>query len=285
MNELGGLLLIAEFRAWVRRPLPLASGMVAQLFGENGPDADAVMTLGKTQYLDALVHVELSIEGESIGGFEGYVRRPKPTTAGMVCQVYGENGEAADMISALGLSKFLEEGVHVSVRLVQEASGAAFTKPEKGPYRKESATLWRSPFFRQRSTWEAVGSDEQFREWVQRQPSCVSGDFSEYVEGEGRCVAAHVRRAGESGIAHKAPYACVPLTDAEHQRQHQDGEGAFGGKDFFDKQRIKHVQQWAWDTVVAELGYSSMTFVPPSALRAWAVKKNISEGLPSGFGV
>src|SRR5690349_4222939 len=88
------------------------------------------------------------------------------------------------------------------------------------------------------------GTDEQFREWVQRQPSCVSGRFSEYVDGEGRCIAAHVRRAGESGTAFKGEYAAVPLTHDEHLVQHQKGESALGGKEFFDRQRVKYLRCW-----------------------------------------
>ena len=88
------------------------------------------------------------------------------------------------------------------------------------------------------------GTDKQFREWIQRQPSCISGRFSEYVNGEGRCVAAHVRRSKDSGTGYKAPYSCVPLTQIEHLRQHQHGEEAFGGKEFFDNQLEKYRRLW-----------------------------------------
>jgi hypothetical protein len=91
----------------------------------------------------------------------------------------------------------------------------------------------------------AKGTDKQFREWVQRHPSCISGRFSEYLEnGEGRCVAAHVRRAGESGTGFKAEFACLPMTQAEHLLQHQKGEIVFGGKEFFDEQRIRYLLLW-----------------------------------------
>lgn len=68
--------------------------------------------------------------------------------------------------------------------------------------------------------------DREFRAWVQRQPSCLSGIFKEYVNGEGRSIAAHVRRAGKSGTGYKAPFSCVPLTREEHDYQHQHGEYA-----------------------------------------------------------
>jgi hypothetical protein len=90
----------------------------------------------------------------------------------------------------------------------------------------------------------AKGTDKAFREWVQRQPSCLSGRFSEWVDGEGRCLAAHVRRAGESGTAFKALYACVPLTRQEHDLQHQQGESALASKEWFDEQRFRYLMLW-----------------------------------------
>lgn len=89
------------------------------------------------------------------------------------------------------------------------------------------------------------GTDKQFREWVQRQPSCLSGRFSEYLEdGTGRCIAAHVRRARDSGTAFKAEYSCVPLTHAEHLLQHQHGESALMPKEWWDRKRLEYLQHW-----------------------------------------
>ncbi len=68
-------------------------------------------------------------------------------------------------------------------------------------------------------------TDKAYREFIQTLPSCLSRQFSEYLEdGRRLCVAAHVRRAGQSGTAFKAPYSCVPLTQTEHLYQHQHGE-------------------------------------------------------------
>ena len=69
-------------------------------------------------------------------------------------------------------------------------------------------------------------TDEAFRGWIQKQRSCLSGKFSEWLcdIGEWRNLACHVRRAGESGTGYKAPYACVPMLRVEHDYQHQHGE-------------------------------------------------------------
>lgn len=69
-------------------------------------------------------------------------------------------------------------------------------------------------------------TDEAFREYIQRQRSCLSEKYSEWLGdiGERRNLACHVRRAGESGTGYKAPYACVPMMRIEHDYQHQHGE-------------------------------------------------------------
>jgi hypothetical protein len=77
---------------------------------------------------------------------------------------------------------------------------------------------------RRRVKSEAEREDAEFLDWIRAQPSCVSGLFSEYVDGQGRCVAAHVRRASNAGTGHKPLFSAVPLTDEEHKLQHQHGE-------------------------------------------------------------
>jgi hypothetical protein len=88
------------------------------------------------------------------------------------------------------------------------------------------------------------GTDEEFLAWVRLQPSCISGQFSEYLHGEGRCVAAHIRRSATSGIGYKPPYCAVPLTDAEHKITHQKGETALRPKHWWSEQAVKHLQKW-----------------------------------------
>ena len=70
-----------------------------------------------------------------------------------------------------------------------------------------------------------MNTDKDFQAWVRRQPSCVSGCFSEWQDGEGRCEFAHVRRVARgSGVGIKPPFSGVPLTHKEHAMQHRRGE-------------------------------------------------------------
>lgn len=71
-----------------------------------------------------------------------------------------------------------------------------------------------------------AGTDDEFREWINTLESCISNNFSEYPNGEGRNPACHVRRGGKSGTGYKAPYSCVPMTHDEHHVQTVHGEAA-----------------------------------------------------------
>jgi hypothetical protein len=105
----------------------------------------------------------------------------------------------------------------------------------------------------------AKGTDTDFREWVQKQPSCITFRWSEWLVdvGEFRNPACHIRRAGKSGTAHKEAFACVPMTNEEHHFQHQHGEAACLNRflnsgeftreeaaDWFDRQRERYLRLW-----------------------------------------
>jgi hypothetical protein len=154
---------------------------------------------------------------------------------------------------------------------------------DKKPFGKEASELYRLGFFFNPKVLEAIGTDEEYIFWVQLQPSAYSGEFSEYVNGDGRCVAAHVRRAGESGTGYKAPYAVIPLTQEEHMRQHAEGESALVGAEWFDKMRAKYVQSWASKSLSIRLNYPSMGYVPPEIVRAWALAHDIDNVLPACY--
>jgi hypothetical protein len=91
-----------------------------------------------------------------------------------------------------------------------------------------------------------AGSDAEFREWIQLQPSCISGQFSEYLEssGEGRSIAAHYRTASNSGIATKPPYSSIPLTRAEHDEQHRVGQFNFMPRHWWEAQVKIYLGRW-----------------------------------------
>ncbi len=157
---------------------------------------------------------------------------------------------------------------------------------DAGPalYGEYARALHQSRVLASDSFMRAIGSDAEYHQWIQRQPSCISGTSSEYVDGEGRCVAAHVRRAGPAGTGYKPPYHQIPMTNDEHQLQHQHGEcelllsarilsmkfaTAEAAQDWFDTQVFRHRHAWAWETLKGALGYAHWNEVPPTALVEW----------------
>lgn len=110
-------------------------------------------------------------------------------------------------------------------------------------------------------------TDADYRLWIQKQPSCLTNTFSEYLEdGTGRSIACHVRRARDSGVGYKPPYSYVPMTHEQHLHQHQHGELAClirflpgfrhkvrnlpyrdqvqMAKDWFDAKAMDYCEQW-----------------------------------------
>lgn len=98
--------------------------------------------------------------------------------------------------------------------------------------------------------------DRDFLAWIETLPSCISGHFEAWEHGEGRSVAAHVRRARDAGTSYKPLYSAVPLSDREHRTQSQLGEKAclekhLGGvwsvekaKSWFDQQAQRYREEW-----------------------------------------
>lgn len=88
------------------------------------------------------------------------------------------------------------------------------------------------------------GTDAQYLAWVRTMPSAITGTYSEWVHGKGRCEAAHVRRASDAGVAFKPPYSAIPLTHDEHMFQHEKGESIFYPPEWYDKQASRHLAMW-----------------------------------------
>ena len=87
--------------------------------------------------------------------------------------------------------------------------------------------------------------DKKFREWVSRQPSCISGGYSEWVNGEGRNIACHIRRVSRgAGTGIKPLFSCVPMTNEEHMNTHRFGEEYYHWPEWFDKKADEYLAMW-----------------------------------------
>lgn len=173
---------------------------------------------------------------------------------------------------------------------------------ETKPFGKYAADLYRLGWFYNLATLEAIGNDEQYLAWIAQQPCCGTGlmtvdgqqlkanslggieNEQKYYSHLGDVVAAHVRRIADgAGTGIKPKYSAIPLCHGHHSLQHQNGESAIGGKAWCDDQRDKHLVDWASHKLANTLGHSSMGFVPPHALREWAMRFELLQYLPQVY--
>lgn len=85
----------------------------------------------------------------------------------------------------------------------------------------------------QKTSPEVKRLDKLFQAWLRKQKCawCKSPPPSD---------SAHVRRAANAGIAIKPYMSGVPLCRTCHRLQHDGGESALGGKEWFDAQALIH---------------------------------------------
>jgi len=136
----------------------------------------------------------------------------------------------------------------------------AVEEERKEDYGKLAQKLMASGVFYRFEVAKAVGTDEEYREWIRHKKCVVCGKL-DYADGEMKNEAAHVRRAGQSGVGYKAEFSCVPLCNHHHREQHQHGEGEW--REMFDKKCAQFRGEWVAMRLKAVLGYESWKDVPP----------------------
>lgn len=89
------------------------------------------------------------------------------------------------------------------------------------------------------------GSEESYYSWLRRFPSCLTGVYSEFVHGAGRCEVAHVRHVSMgAGVSEKPPYWAVPLTHEEHSHTHKRGDSSIMSAEKWDQKAARYLVNW-----------------------------------------
>ena len=217
-------------------------------------------------------------------------------TEAIVMTVESVRTRASTSEALITLALPLEQASHLSefLSLIGEQIGVAFAKVDnktrmKPPPKQISPTgdfgqlakvLRLSSFFRTPDVWKALGTDEQFIEWLRGRPCDFCGE-GDYIDGTIHSEAAHVRRVENgSGVGIKPRYSAISLCRKHHDTQHQEGEQSLGGRDWMAQKRIQAVQEWCWITLKDALGYDSWKQVPPEVLVEWAVEHEVDGYLP-----
>lgn len=176
-------------------------------------------------------------------------------------------------------------GVAVAIaRLTSEVAKAQQqTRTMQSAWGKHYQILYRTGWFYHPDVAAAVGSDDEFLAWLRTQACAYcQAPSTEHAQTE----SAHVRRvANGSGTGIKPPFSAIPLCHKDHATQHQKGESALGGKEWFDQARGRYLTQWIKERLYILLGVSSLGEVSPEVFREWCQEHNLSARLPRKFGL
>lgn len=200
---------IGAFHGRLVRPKASRPGLTAQVFGENGPDADTIIATGLSHYVNVPVQVQMVMIKDGDGRllkkngefprfkpFMAKMKRPAAHSDGMIAQLFAENGPDADIVSALNETRYLDNLVYVVIlksagksvpvsidgQDLEEAAKRRTPAEEKGlkVQQKLAREGWRqltqAGFFRKDPVLRVLGSTEQFREWVLTQRCCHPGE-------------------------------------------------------------------------------------------------------------
>jgi hypothetical protein len=290
---------LGSFNGYIRRPKPSAKGVIAQFYGENGVDADTIVSLSMTQYQNAHIRAAVYWIKDSVGAvkkerggyplianFESFIRRSIPTSTGMVATLFAANGPHSDVAHQLGFTKYLDSFVHVQLyRFVPDESSdtkqpehlnqaiaippqSAHARPT-GAFKTAESILHMQGFFRENAIWAALGGELEFQKWLKDRTCCAP------VEPPCRQI----------GVATAIPnsgfesYAMVPLCST-HSGWLTNRIQDLGGMYIVQNKRQQMVVEWSIEALCKTLQTPSLSFTHPNLVLSWAVKHGVDALLP-----
>lgn len=188
----------------------------------------------------------------------------------------------------------MTEAEYISDDIIFKPGAVVKVNKAKGEHGDYAAKLYKSYFMRNEEVCKALGTTDDFKAWIQRQESCISGkqDYTGMETGEMKCEESHVERVfAGSGKAIKADYHSVPLTHAEHQLRHQKGESELlkladlhyckeSAKEWFETKAMQYREGWVHENLRKLFNAASLADIPPSDIQKWAEEKGLTKYLP-----
>lgn len=236
MSVNGKFPLLAEFVASVRRPAASTAGQTAQFFGKNGPNADAINVLNKSEFLDAFVYVEMQLADEEKEAKE--IATPDP-------------------------SQDLRQ--EAATRLVP----AEAKELKKQQRRAEEATriLQVSGFFRDLGLWTSLGTETDYQAWLETQACCHPGQQP--------CDHRPVVAFPIPGAAAKR-YNFVGLCAEHAAHWEAGDSGVNNPIAFLQSRQVALTQAWARDALRRAIDVPEGYELVPQKVHAWAMDKRIT---------
>lgn len=303
---------LGVFTGYVRRPLPNNSGMTAQFFGENGPDADIITALSLSKYQEAEVFVNVYLIKDSngqimkkdekyplISSFIGFVRRSTPKKEGMIAQFFAPNGKYADEIAKLSKSEYLDCLVFVDIRGNLAISNDAkiqeenllnidnnyinrlsknekkdFEKTQKA-YKNMNKNLQFSEFLQKKEVFTKLGTETEFKEWLSNIKSC-----SIYFENDSdNCN--NIAEVKEIEYIPK-PFNFLPICPS-HFSLIDDYTHFNDNKNYYEMKHHLLLKKWVLHTLSVKFSDDGNSEPNPQKVIVWASNNNVSKFLPNNY--
>ena len=300
---------LGAFSGYVRRPIPSMNGMTAQIFGENGDDADTILALSLTKYQDIEVFVNIYLIKDSFGkimkegdnyplisSFIGFVRRSMPKKDGMIAQFYAPNGEHADSIANLSKSNLQDCLVFVDVRnkistgqkeTILAENIAEITQNYLGKitigekqemqkksksFRKMNEILELSDFLNRIEVISSVGNVEDYKTWLIKTQTCS------HLQ-EKHCLN-HSSTVKVEGLL--KPFNYLPVCE-EHLLILEDISHIEKNNLYYEMKQRLLLKQWVWSRFKEKFSFDGNSEPNPELVIEWASSKNLAKYLPKKY--
>ena len=306
---------LGTFTAMLRRPKATRQGLIAQFYGETGPDADIIAAFHLAHFLDTVVHLRIWVIKASSGkemkdaqgnylelpSFTATIKRPSSTNDGLVAQFFAANGEHSDRANELNKSAYLDSLVLVQViagdeneQFVPRAGDVApledlaeaakrMTPTEERLLKKQqkrAQEAWRqllqSGFFRKHEVWTQLGGETAYCTWLRREACCHPGDQP--------CpnLPSEPFRVANPDLAMPYVPLCGPHTQAWEAGLVQLPSGT-KPMSFLITEHERHIVRWAQlslrDALATPAGYDPS----PARVYTWIVDHKLRLFMPNGF--
>lgn len=299
---------MGAFSGYIRRPQPSVSGMTAQIFGEDGEDADTISALSLSKYKDAQVQVNIYLikdangkimkkndEYPLISSFIGFIRRPKPNEHGMIAQFFATNGIDADGVSNLSKSDYQDCLVFVDVKGIKADNNTetelatyqeinqrylhkmtkiereVLIKKEKA-YKKMNELLEVHDFLTRIEVISSINNFEQYKSWLLENQGC--SHLQEKV-----CM----NQADIIEIPGLIkPYNYLPICH-HHKEDLNNPIYMEDNKLYYEMKHRLILKQWVWNNFKEKFSPDGKSEPNPEKIIEWAASKNLTKYLPAKY--
>lgn len=298
---------IGAFSAYVRRPLPQISGLIAQFYGPNGEDSDSILALSLTKYLDAEVLITVYLiknadgvimkqaDGKypQISQFFAVIRRGKPTRGGMLAEFFATNGVNSDQVNELGKSVYQDCLVYIDVRgklvnlaqledpkdIIDTDYAAKVSQHEINEYKKSEkqfTKLNKKLYFQFLKTPEVVhklGGNKEFIEWLSEQGCCWPQ----------HCTKGPLHAYKIKSILNSTSFNYLVFCD-EHVAELEESEDTVpGGEMYLRMKNTLSIQNWAFNQLRVKFSLTGKEEPDSRKIAVWAKENGIDKYLPEDF--